>query len=251
VMAAVTRRLNALEAALKGQSSQNMTQPQGHHQHQRQASISRASNHTPSRASNKSHSRIKLAVRPAQTGSPRGYENNKSSDHAPDSPDDQNQTCDVRDENEDAVMILEHIAFQRQRAVGGVIDSRAPSEEPEPEITKAMQPHPPAFGRGSIASWDTAGWTTHTGRPSNTIFIPQLNPSDLFRLLHGRTETIWRLLIALLPSEQQARFCIDAVRCSAVCYGRFTDVIPSSSARLIGYIDVSFYYSTQSCQRCG
>lgn len=173
--------------------------------------------YTPSRASiySKSQSHSKLAILPAQTSSPKGYEHDKASDHVPNSPDGQTQTCNVRDENEGAVMTLEHIAFERQRAVGGVINSTARSEEPE-----IIQRYSHAFGGYSTTSWDTAGWTTQTRGPSTTTFPPQLNPSDLFKLLNGRTETIWRLLIALLPSEQQARFCIDAVRCSGLPFLR-------------------------------
>jgi hypothetical protein len=209
-------RLNALEAALKGQSNQNIDQPRRHHQPERQTSISSASIYTSSRASIKSNSRshIKLAILPAQIGTPRGDENDRSNDHAPDLPDNQTQTFNMRDENEDAAMTLEHIAFERQRAVGGMIDPRTQSEESE--TTKAMQPYSHAFRGGSTTSRDTAGSTTQTKGPSTAIFVPQLNSSDLYTLLNGRTEMIWRLMIALLPSEQQARFCVDNVCCSGL-----------------------------------
>jgi hypothetical protein len=191
-----------------------MNPTQRYHQPQPQVSISSASDHTSSRASIDSHSHVKLAILPAQTGTSGGNETGRSSDHAPDLPSYQTQTYNMRDENEDAAMTLENIAFERQRAVGGMMNSRAPSAEPE--INKAMQQYSHAFAGRSFTPWDNAGSKTHAWSPPTAIVIPQLNTSDLFRLLNGRTEMIWRLLIALLPSEQQARFCVDAVRCSGL-----------------------------------
>jgi hypothetical protein len=166
------------------------------------------------------HTHVKLAILPSRTASGRvGATNNGANGHSPDTPVDQI----MHDENEDAAMTLEHIAFERQRAIGGVIYSRAQSEE-APETTKAMQPYGYAFGGGSTTSWDTAGLKlqTHTQlqtqAQSADMLLPQLNSNGLFKLLNGRTEMIWRLLVALLPSENQARFCVDAVSSYVFAY---------------------------------